>query len=179
MLEIVESQNRDKSQKSDISPDHTREFILLLDSIRSVYNVGAIFRTADGAGVDQILLAGTTPTPEHPRLNKTGLGSEWSVEWHYHPNALECALRKQQDGSHLLALERTEDSTNLFSMTKMDLQFPVLLIIGNEKSGVDPGILAIAEKKIHIPMLGYKRSLNVATAAGIAIYFTRFILLQD
>ncbi len=160
--------------------DHKKpRIIILLDNIRSIYNVGAIFRTADGAGIDLLLLAGTTPTPDHPRISKTGLGSEWSVKWEYHRNGLEIVQQYKKLGFLLYALERTEDSINLFEMKSLNNKQALLLVVGNEATGVDPEILALVDQKIHLPMTGYKRSLNVATATGIAIYYLRFVLLQS
>jgi tRNA G18 (ribose-2'-O)-methylase SpoU len=140
---------------------------VLVDNVRSLYNVGAIFRTADGAGIRRLHLCGITPTPENPKLAKTALGAEESVAWRYWPNALEAAQALQADGAYLMALERTPAALLLQSAQPTP---KTLLIVGNEVAGVDPAILDLADVCIAIPMAGRKRSLNVATAFGIAAY---------
>ena len=143
---------------------------IVLDNIRSTFNVGAMFRTADGAGVKKLYVCGITPTPEHPKMIKTGLGAEWSVPWSYHPNALTVAKDLKDNGYSVYALESTETSVSLFDLTLPDENQPLALVVGNEVTGVDPNILALCDKIVHIPMLGYKRSLNVSIAFGIAVY---------
>jgi 23S rRNA (guanosine2251-2'-O)-methyltransferase len=140
---------------------------VLVDNVRSLYNVGSIFRTADGAGIRRLHLCGITPTPENPKLAKTALGAEESVAWRYWPNALEAAQALQADGAYLMALERTPAALLLQSAQSAP---KTLLIVGNEVAGVDPAILDLADICIAIPMAGRKRSLNVATAFGIAAY---------
>lgn len=164
-------------QEQSINPDiaiHPVE--ILLDNIRSTFNVGAMFRSADGAGARHIHLCGTTPTPKHPKISKTALGAEHSVPWSYHPNAVTALQNiKNQHQSHaalqIWALEGSPSSENLFEVITHPLpEAPILLIAGNEVTGVDPGLLDMCDKIVAIPMLGYKRSLNVAIAFGIAIY---------
>lgn len=145
----------------------------LLDNIRSIFNVGAMFRTADGAGLRQIHLAGITATPENPKVAKTALGAESAIPWHYYSNGVEAARLLQGQGYRLWALERTRASVSIFQTQPAD-ESPLLLIVGNEKAGVDPGILALCDHVFHIPMVGYKSSLNVAIAFGIAAYYLRY-----
>jgi 23S rRNA (guanosine2251-2'-O)-methyltransferase len=152
---------------------------LLLDNIRSLHNVGSIFRTADGAGVGHLYLCGITPTPDNPRLAKTALGAQNSVSWSYHPNGVETAVSLQQSGYYLWAIEATPDSRSLFATPKPPPDRPLLLLVGNEKAGVDPGLLALSEQAFHLPMRGYKRSLNVAVVAGTAVYHLLHAGLQD
>jgi 23S rRNA (guanosine2251-2'-O)-methyltransferase len=144
---------------------------LLLDNIRSLHNVGSIFRTADGAGVGHLYLCGITPTPDNLRLAKTALGAQNSVSWSYHPNGVETAVSLQQSGHCLWAIESTPDSHSLFATPKPPPDRPLLLLVGNEKAGVDPGLLALSEQIVHLPMQGHKRSLNVAVVAGTAVYY--------
>ena len=143
---------------------------LMLDNIRSLHNVGSIFRTADGAGVAHLYLCGITPTPDNPRLAKTSLGAENSVPWSYHRNGVETAVLLQQSGHQLWAMERTSDSRPLFQSPPLATDRPVVLVLGNEKAGVDPGLLALCEQTVHLPMAGIKQSLNVAVVAGTAVY---------
>jgi 23S rRNA (guanosine2251-2'-O)-methyltransferase len=148
---------------------------VLLDNIRSTFNVGAMFRTADGAGLNHLHLCGMTPTPENPRIAKTSLGAEISVPWTHHPDALSAALDLKKAGFQLWALEGGPQSTSIFEVLPLlDGSTPLALVVGNEVSGVDPGILAQADQIITIPMQGTKRSLNVSIAFGVAIYFLRY-----
>lgn len=148
----------------------TRPLHLLLDNIRSLHNVGSIFRTADGAGVDHLYLCGITPTPDNPRLAKTALGAQASVSWSYHRNGVETAVSLQQSDHHLWAIEHTPTSQSLLAAPPPATDRPLVLVLGNEKAGIDPGLLALCEQAFHLPMRGYKRSLNVAVVAGTAVY---------
>jgi tRNA G18 (ribose-2'-O)-methylase SpoU len=144
----------------------------LLDNIRSMFNVGAMFRTADGAGLRRLHLCGITPPPGNPGVAKTSLGAEQTVAWEYHPNALEAAQALKAQGLRVWALEGTARSQSLFELPDLPGP-PVLLVVGNELSGVDPGLLALCDQVIAIPMQGAKRSLNVAIAFAVATYFLR------
>ena len=145
----------------------------LLDNIRSALNVGAIFRTADGAGIKRLHLAGITATPDHPRVIKTALGAETSVPWSYYGNGLAAAHALQEQGYRLWALESRPHAISLFQV-RPETNRPLLFVVGHEKAGVDPGILALCEQTLHIPMAGHKSSLNVATAFGVAAYYLRY-----
>jgi tRNA G18 (ribose-2'-O)-methylase SpoU len=147
---------------------------LLLDNIRSLYNVGSIFRTADGAGVKHLHLAGITATPAHRKLAKTALGADSQMGWSYSRNALDTAVNRQKQGCRLWALEDAPQAESLFGSQWMDDGRPVMLVIGNENIGVDPAILPHCERIFSLPMLGVKDSLNVAVACGIAIYHLLF-----
>jgi 23S rRNA (guanosine2251-2'-O)-methyltransferase len=153
---------------------HPFEVEALLDNIRSTYNVGSIFRTADGAGMRHLHLCGVTPTPENPKIRKTALGAEDAVTWSYSRNALDTALSLKAAGMHLWALESCSRAVSLFSGRDTLPVKPILLVVGNELSGVDPGILDVCDQVVAIPMQGHKQSLNVAIAFGIAAYYLRF-----
>ncbi len=143
---------------------------VLLDSLRSTLNVGSIFRTADGAGASHIHCCGTTPTPDHPKIAKTSLGAEDFLPWTYVPNALDLVLSKKSAGYAILSIEATQNSADIFTHRQPNVDSPILLVMGNEISGVDPEILQLSDHILHIPMAGKKDSLNVAVAFGIAIY---------
>lgn len=146
----------------------------LLDNIRSTYNVGAMFRTADGAGLAHLHLCGTSPTPDNPRVGKTALGAEFSVPWTWHPNGVQAAQQIKAQGKRLWALEIGPNSSSIFQAAQQLPDKPLCLVVGNEVSGIDPGILALCDARVWIPMQGYKRSLNVAIAFGIAVYTLRY-----
>jgi 23S rRNA (guanosine2251-2'-O)-methyltransferase len=141
----------------------------LLDNIRSAWNVGAIFRTADGLGIDKLYLCGITSTPNSEAVRKTSLGAEEIVAWEYSRNALETVNKLKSEGHKLIALEQDDRAIPLtdYQIPKLD---PPILIVGNEVTGVDPELLNICDHIIHIPMLGRKRSLNVEVAFGIAAF---------
>ena len=145
----------------------------LLDNIRSTFNVGAIFRTADGVGLAHLYLCGITATPDHSKVGKTALGAEKTIPWSYHPNALQIAHTLQAQNYQLWAIEGHPQAKPLPQVARQELSRPVALIVGNELSGVDPGLLAIADQIFYIPMQGHKCSLNVAIAFSIAAYLLR------
>jgi len=144
---------------------------VVLDNIRSIYNVGSIFRSADGFGVSQIHLCGITPTPQHPRFTKTSLGAEKHVAWRYHLNALKACGELKSDGIHLVALENSVNASNLYAIDGKLLTNRFALIVGNEVSGVDPQLLRLCDTVVAIPMAGYKHSFNVAAAFGVAVSY--------
>lgn len=147
---------------------------LILDNLRSRENVGSIFRTSDGAGVEKIFLCGITPTPPHPKITKSALGADQNVPWEYHKQTWRLVKKLKSKGSVLLALERfdrlTASKLGVKSIFKFKPKFPLALIVGNEVRGLNKKILSLADKIIEIPMHGKKESLNVAVATGIALY---------
>ncbi len=159
---------------AEVGPCDRPPRVALLENIRSIFNVGAIFRIADGAGMQHLYLTGITATPEHPKVAKTALGAETAVPWSYYPNGLEAAQALRAQNFQLWALEGGSRAVSLFSLRNEELTRPVALVAGNEVAGVDPGILELCERVVYIPMQGSKRSLNVAVAFGIAAYFLAF-----
>ncbi len=142
---------------------------VLLDNIRSAWNVGSILRAADGAGVRHLHLCGISPHPDHPKVAKTALGAELSVPWSCHADGLEFCRRAKREGFHLWALEGGQRAKSLFSLPPR-ADSPLLLIVGNEITGIDPQLLEECEEVVCLPMSGEKGSLNVSVAFGIAIY---------
>jgi tRNA G18 (ribose-2'-O)-methylase SpoU len=140
---------------------------LLLDRIRSAYNVGSIFRSADSAAVDKLILAGFTCIPPHPKLHKTALGSLKSVSWEHHCQALPAAQHLKDSGFRLVALEPLPQAQSLYDATFTQ---DTCLILGHEESGVSPKLIDLSDQIVKIPHYGLKNSLNVAVAAGIAVY---------
>jgi tRNA G18 (ribose-2'-O)-methylase SpoU len=144
---------------------------VLLDNIRSAWNVGSIFRTSDGIGVLKLYLCGITPTPDNPKVSKTALGAETTIAWEKSNNSVLLALELKSKGYMLWALEDLPEAVPLFQMEVFSAASPILLILGNEVCGVDPGIIEICHKVVSIPMLGKKQSYNVSIAFGIAASF--------
>jgi 23S rRNA (guanosine2251-2'-O)-methyltransferase len=173
---LVESPQVDLHIRPQSAPVGAPIVEAFLDNIRSTYNVGAMFRAADGAGLRKVHLAGITPFPDHPRVAKTALGAEKSVPWQHHSDGAEAINNLKSSGMKLWALEGGELAESIFSLPPLVSPQPILLVVGNEITGIDPAVLGLCEKRISIPMLGFKKSLNVAIAFGIAIYFLRFSL---
>lgn len=147
---------------------------VLLDNIRSTFNVGAMLRTSDGAGIHRAHLCGITPQPGNPRISKVALGAEFSVPWEYHENGVKAATACKNRGLQLWALEIQPGAISIFDIPDEILNEPTLLVVGNEVTGIDPGIQELCDRSFWIPMEGYKRSLNVAVAFGIAVYTIRY-----
>ena len=149
--------------------------MLLLENIRSAHNVGAMFRTADGAGVSKIFLCGYTPAPVdrfgrvQPEIKKTSLGASETIAWEQVGASEVGAFLQEQKrtGATIVALEQTAQSIPLKDFTVPE---NVLYIVGNEVDGVSPEVLAEVDVVVELPMLGQKESLNVSTAAGILMY---------
>ncbi len=146
----------------------------LLDNIRSTYNVGSIFRAADGAGLRYLHLCGITPTPENPKVAKTALGAEKNIRWNYSRNSVITARGLKDCGFRVVCLEAAPGARSIFDLDYPLTENPILLVVGNEVNGVDPDLLAISDQVVRIPMQGNKESLNVALAFGIAAYTLRF-----
>ncbi|MCL4550297.1 MAG: RNA methyltransferase [Bacteroidetes bacterium] len=144
---------------------------VVLNSIRSSYNVGSIFRTSDGAMIQKLFLCGYTPHPPKKEVLKTALGSQNSVDWEYAKNAKDVITELKKSGVKICALELTETSVPHYNLTKEI--FPMALLIGNEITGVSQELLDMCDLSIEIPQYGIKQSLNVAVAYGIAVFELR------
>ncbi len=133
-----------------------------------MHNVGAIFRTADGAGVKKIFLTGYTACPPRKDISKTALGADEKVRWEYHKDPFLLIEKLKKEGVKIVALEKNDSSKNLLSSNCFTS--PACMIVGNEIEGVSTELLALTDDVYHIPMRGEKVSLNVSVAFGIAIY---------
>ena len=140
---------------------------IVLDNLRSAYNVGSFFRTADAARAERLVLCGFTCCPPHKGVLETAVGAERTMPWEYVENSTEAALMLRARGHEVAVLETSVRSVDLFDWAP---RFPVCLVFGNELAGVQPELLAACDVHVRIPMLGLKHSLNVATAGGIAIF---------
>lgn len=141
---------------------------LLLDNVRSRYNVGSLLRSADAFRVERVYLGGFTPAPPHPEIHRSALGAEESVAWETVPDPVSLVETLRQRGWRILTLEHTTVSVNLW-----DMAFPpppCLLIVGNELTGVREALLACSDIVVEIPQFGTKHSLNVAVAGGIFLH---------
>ncbi|HVO98985.1 MAG TPA: TrmH family RNA methyltransferase [Bryobacteraceae bacterium] len=140
---------------------------VVLDDVRSAYNVGAFFRAADGAAIEKLYLCGITGPPPSNAITKTALGAEETVPWEHTWDAIALVEKLRAEGREIAAIETTPRSIDLFDWTP---RFPVSVLFGHEVGGLRPELSALADTHIRIPMLGVKHSLNVATAGGIVLY---------
>ncbi|MBI2484435.1 TrmH family RNA methyltransferase [Candidatus Uhrbacteria bacterium] len=149
--------------------------VALLHDIRSAYNVGSIFRTADAAGIQKLYLCGITPDPvdrfgrEVSKISKVALGAEKTVPWRHYASTVRCIAFLKKQGYRVLAIERNRNSVPYTSVSIHQGE-KIALVFGNEIQGLSPSILERADAILEIPMRGDKESLNVAVAFGIAAY---------
>ena len=148
----------------------------LLDNIRSVWNVGSIFRTADAVGLGGLFLTGMTATPPRKDIEKTALGATLTVPWDYWQDSLAAARNIKEQGVALVALEQTSRSVD---WEEFQFPFPHCFVVGHEVSGVKSEILDLADHVVEIPMAGTKQSLNVAVSFGILAYQVRRRWLEN
>ena len=153
---------------ASILQKRSAERAVILDNIRSAWNVGSIFRSADGFGFSHAYICGITPTPDNEAVTKTSLGAEDSVSWSYHKDAVILAKGLKKEGWRIFALEEQASATAISRATTPP--YGMALVVGNEMSGVDPDLLDLCEDVLIIPMHGEKKSFNVAVAFGIAAY---------
>lgn len=144
---------------------------VLLDNIRSAWNVGSILRSADGFGLSHVYLCGITPSADNEAVTKTSLGAEDSVPWSYHKDAVKLVKGLKAEGWRIYALEDDSRADEIGHIARLTDKYPLqVLIVGNEVTGVDPDLLDLCDDIFYIPMHGEKKSFNVAIAFGIAAY---------
>ena len=143
--------------------------IVVLDDVRSMHNVGSVFRTADTFRVEAVYLCGITSTPPMAEIHKTALGAEESVRWQYFPTALDAVRKLKADGYTVYSVEQVEHSTKLHRFQADDGQ-KYAIIFGNEVKGVHQEVVDASDGCLEIPQLGTKHSMNVSVTAGIVIY---------
>jgi 23S rRNA (guanosine2251-2'-O)-methyltransferase len=150
-----------------------KDIIVLLDNIRSVHNVGAIFRTADALGISKIILCGITPAPidrfgrERSDLHKSALGAEKSVLWEQHTSAFESVLQLKGEGYSVVCIEQAKNSIDYKTVNPDN---KTVFVFGNEVSGISKEVLSLADQVAEIEMMGEKESLNVSVTFGIVMF---------
>jgi len=172
ILEVERQHAKATAAKSTPASDSALpRFSAALEDISSLWNVGSIFRSADGAGFRRLYLCGITGTPPHKSIAKTSLGAEDFVPWEHHSHVLDFLPKLAEQNIQIVALEKTESSIDLTeALTRKLLRPPLCLIVGNEVAGVSAEALALSKVTCHLPMHGVKSSLNVAVAFGIGAY---------
>ena len=151
------------------SPLKNGNVVVWAHNIRSMHNIGSIFRSADAFGISHIILSGYSPTPPRPEISKTAIGAEEFVDWTYSEEPEEVILKLNNEGYEFIGLEQTDNST-LLPNYKFSPEKKYCLVLGNEVSGIDDSILPHLEACVEIPQYGHKHSLNVSVAAGVLLY---------
>ena len=136
----------------------------LIEDVRSLFNVGSMFRTADALHLSRLYLCGYSGFPPRHEITKTALGAEHTMPWEKHAKAVDIARRLKSQGMLLVALEQTNDSVDFW---EAPIRFPVCFMVGNEVVGLSEELVALADLCLELPMMGVKQSLNVATAFGV------------
>ncbi|HPQ39363.1 MAG TPA: RNA methyltransferase [bacterium] len=161
-------------------PEHIERFPIhvVLENIRSLYNVGSIFRTADAVRIASLHICGITGRPPRKEIAKTALGAQDTVPWEYYESGAEAVRRLQRQGVRVFAVEHTDSGTGLWSL---EFTFPVAFVFGYEIEGIEDETLAACDGAVEIPMYGSKGSLNVAVACAVMLYETlrRFERLRN
>jgi tRNA G18 (ribose-2'-O)-methylase SpoU len=158
-----------KPSKKDLAKIKRRDIYFILDDILDTYNVGGIFRLADGIGVKKVYLCGVTETPPNPRIKKASINTTEWVTWEYKENALMAieSLKKEIPGIKIIAIEQDSKSV---PYTKIDYMLPIAFLVGNETAGVSSQVLEKCDKIAEIPMFGVNKSLNVIISLGIVAF---------
>lgn len=143
--------------------------VVVLDDVRSLHNVGSVFRTADAYRVQQVVLCGITATPPQPEIHKTALGAEFTVDWRYFADANEAVDALKRDGFTVLAIEQAEGSIGFEQITPTKGE-KIAVVLGNEVKGVQQSVIDRCDACLELPQYGTKHSLNVSVTAGIVIY---------
>ena len=160
----LERKSVDEFKQSEKMP-----VVVVLDDVRSMNNVGSVFRTADSFLVSEICLCGYTPTPPHRDIQKTALGATETVAWTHYATTLEAVQALKQQGYHIFSVEQVHGSTMLHEVQiQTDIRYA--LVFGNEVNGVDSDVIALSDGVIEIPQLGSKHSLNISVSAGIVLW---------
>ena len=145
-----------------------KPLVVVMDNIRSMHNVGSVFRTADAFLISGICLCGFTPQPPHRDIHKTALGATDSVDWLYYENTVDAVLALKARGYKVLAIEQTEGSIMLDEY--VDKQIPTAFVFGNEVDGVSDEVIQVCDGVIEIPQWGMKHSLNISVAAAVVLW---------
>lgn len=146
--------------------------VVVLDNVRSLNNIGSVFRTSDAFRVEKICLCGITATPPHRDIHKTALGAEDSVDWSYYESSDDCLRQLKEQGFSLFAIEQVDDSLKLDTIDWQQKvrNDKIAIVLGNEVEGVQEELLPLCDASVEIPQFGTKHSLNVSCAASIVIW---------
>ena len=157
-----------------LTPEEFKEtpkipLVVILDNVRSLHNVGSVFRTSDAYCVEKVILCGITATPPNAEIHKSALGAEFSVDWAYYKETTEAVNELKQAGYIMLAIEQAHDSINMDTF-KAEKGNKYAVILGNEVKGVQQSVIDLSDGCFELPQFGTKHSLNVSVTAGIVIW---------
>lgn len=157
-----------------LTPEEFKEtpkipLVVILDNVRSLHNVGSVFRTSDAYCVEKVILCGITATPPNAEIHKSALGAEFSVDWEYYKETTEAVNELKQAGYTILAIEQAHDSINMDTF-KAEKGKKYAVILGNEVKGVQQSVIDLSDDCLELPQFGTKHSLNVSVTAGIVIW---------
>ena len=158
--------------RADISTYQSQKkspITIVLDNIRSLNNIGSVFRTSDAFAIERVILCGITAQPPHKDINRTALGATESVEWMYFEHTIDAIKELRSTGHTLMAVEQTEKSTRLDEWT-YNFSSPLAIVMGNEVFGVDQEVIDACDGSLEVPMVGTKHSLNISVCAGIVLW---------
>lgn len=144
--------------------------VVVLDSIRSLHNVGSVFRTADALRIEKVMLCGLTAQPPHKEIHKTALGATDTVEWEYYENVLDAVSQLKEEGYQIVACEQAEKTTFLQDFNREKPAIKNAFVFGNEVFGVNQEVVSNADVVLEIPQFGTKHSFNIAVSAGIVLW---------
>jgi len=165
----LENSELDRKSITDFKKSEKTPLILVLDDIRSLHNIGSVFRTADAFLIEKIILCGITATPPNKEIHKTALGATETVAWEHHDNVLKVIDNLKKEGTLVLAIEQVENSVFLQNF-EVEKDTKYALVFGNEVYGVSQEAVVICNSSIEIPQLGTKHSLNIAVSVGIVVW---------
>ena len=169
MYRKLHNTERNRKSTDEMKSVEKLPFTVILDNVRSLNNVGSVFRTSDAFFMEQIFLCGITATPPHRDIQKTALGATESVHWKYFPSTIEAVQRLKETGYKIAVVEQTENSTKL-----NEFVFPKnkkwAIVFGNEVEGVSQDVINLSDVVIEIPQFGTKHSLNISVSAGIVLW---------
>ena len=155
------------TQKDQEKENKKLPIILILDNLRSAFNVGSIFRTAECLNIKEILLTGNTPTPDNFKVKNTAMGTETRVEWKFYKDTQDAILYAKKNGYQVFALETVEKATSIYDKKYID---NIAFVLGNEALGISMEVILLCDECLQLPLLGWKNSLNVATACAVTCF---------
>ena len=169
MREKLSMQQLGRISVEEFKTSEKSPLIIIADNVRSMHNIGSIFRTSDAFLVEKIYLCGITPTPPHREIQKTALGATESVDWQYAENTLDVVNQLKKEGWTILALEQTTNSVMLDEL-KVEKGEKIAIVLGNEVEGVNQEVINLCHKAVEIPQFGTKHSFNVSVSCGIMLW---------
>ncbi|HEU5051650.1 MAG TPA: RNA methyltransferase [Hanamia sp.] len=163
-MEELNRKSVDEVKESEKNP-----VVAVLENIRSAYNVGSVFRTADAFLIDAVYITGYTAVPPHKEIKKTALGAEESVDWKYFETAMQAVTHLKENGYKVFAVEQVTNSISLETISEIPAE-KIAFVFGNEVSGVEEETISLCDGCVEIPQFGMKHSLNISVAAGIVLW---------